>query len=278
MNAQKQILGLIMLLGLAFILFTCQTKESPNEEPQDTTTIVIPDLPLELNIDDIISAGRDTQVTFNYDAVFKEPITFKGVALLDLLEANGVTALKQPDSIEVAFLCVDGYKPTISLAEILKNEAYITYQKTEEQLSVWPEELKDKAGPYYLSWQGVTADDKMPYPYGVYAIKVSMMEASEAAAFPDAILQDSLLMAGSTLFKEKCMKCHSVNRVGGNLGPEFNIPKNITEYRSKSFMYAFANSPQSFRYNSKMAPMALEEQEFNQIYAYLETMKGYKVD
>ena len=60
-------------------------------------------------------------------------------------------------------------------------------------------------------------------------------------------------------------------------GPELNFPQNITEYREKAYMYEFISSPQSFRYNSKMSAVKLDEEEFDLLYNYLATMKEHKI-
>jgi cytochrome c2 len=35
------------------------------------------------------------------------------------------------------------------------------------------------------------------------------------------------------LFK-KNVTCHAINKIGGNMGPELNYPKSVTEYWNKS--------------------------------------------
>jgi hypothetical protein len=37
---------------------------------------------------------------------------------------------------------------------------------------------------------------------------------------------------GFDLFRKECLKCHSLNLQGGDIGPELNVPQNITEYRA----------------------------------------------
>jgi cytochrome c2 len=75
------------------------------------------------------------------------------------------------------------------------------------------------------------------------------------------------------------MKCHGINKVGGVMGPEFNYPKNITEYWDTEDIWAFVQNPQSFRYSSSMpAQTDLKREGFDEIIAYLEVMKDYKLD
>ena len=76
-------------------------------------------------------------------------------------------------------------------------------------------------------------------------------------------------IAGFGYFEQYCIKCHSVNKIGGNVGPELNYPRNITEYWEVENIWAFVKDPQSFRYNARMAPVTpLTRAEFDKIIAY----------
>lgn len=61
------------------------------------------------------------------------------------------------------------------------------------------------------------------------------------------------------------------------MGPEFNIPKNITEYRDEKLIISFAKAPTSYRYNSHMPAMTnLSDNDFANIILYLKYMKDRK--
>lgn len=64
----------------------------------------------------------------------------------------------------------------------------------------------------------------------------------------------------------------------GQLGPDLNFPRSVTEYRSKSFMRDFISHPQAYRYNSKMVAAVLDDQEFEMLYGYFKGMSAYTVD
>lgn len=74
------------------------------------------------------------------------------------------------------------------------------------------------------------------------------------------------------------MKCHAINKEGGEMGPEFNYPKNIMEYWSEANIIAFAKNPTAFRINSKMPPVTdLKDEEFVEIVKYLKYISKHKV-
>ncbi len=84
-------------------------------------------------------------------------------------------------------------------------------------------------------------------------------------------------VAGFQHFEKYCIKCHSINRIGGNVGPDFNDTKNITEYWDIEHMWAYAKNPQSFRYNAHMAPIEpLTREEFDRIVEYLRYISAVK--
>ena len=69
-----------------------------------------------------------------------------------------------------------------------------------------------------------------------------------------------------------------MNGVGGVMGPEFNSPKNITEYWTRKDIMAFAKNPQSYRINARMAALPnITDGELNDVVDYLEYMVGHKI-
>ena len=90
--------------------------------------------------------------------------------------------------------------------------------------------------------------------------------------------ENSAAVKGFDTFSNHCLPCHSINGDGGNLGPEFNYPKSMTEYWQESDFAAFAKNPKSYRISSAMYPKDyLTDAEFKSIWAYLKDMAGRKV-
>jgi len=90
--------------------------------------------------------------------------------------------------------------------------------------------------------------------------------------------RDSATLRGFHVFKENCLKCHSLNLQGGDLAPELNIPQNITEYRSIDFLNQFIRRPEQFRLKSKMPSFAsLADNKISDVLAYLKYMRTRKM-
>ena len=88
---------------------------------------------------------------------------------------------------------------------------------------------------------------------------------------------DLSLVNGFNLFRTHCMKCHSMNTVGGTMGPDFNVPRNITEYWKEEDIIAFAKNPKSIRANSNMPAMpSIPDPDYTEIIRYLKYMKQFR--
>jgi hypothetical protein len=73
------------------------------------------------------------------------------------------------------------------------------------------------------------------------------------------------------------MSCHSVNGIGGTVGVELNIPRNVFEYWKPNMLPEFVADPRSFRRNGKMPGFAhLDKAEIKKILDSLEHMKDRK--
>ncbi|MEN0047291.1 MAG: cytochrome c [Bacteroidota bacterium] len=213
------------------------------------------------------------EVKIKKDMVFKQEKHYQAFELRAILDRHLKQNKIDTSGIELVLVCKDGYRPSIPITSIYKGAAYLAFNDLSQQES-WVDEAK--FAPYYLVW----GDEKHTakgnaWPYGLVAIELVQKKDLFANAYPH---HKPEVQQGFELFKKNCMKCHSVNKVGGNMGPEFNYPKNITEYWSRKDILAFVQNPFSFRYNSKMRPVKhLQENELMQIVDYLEYMVDQKL-
>ncbi len=249
-------------------------EEAIEEEVDDTSPL------LEINLAHAQEEGAlatPEMVSVAFDPVFKRAKKYEAIPLKPYLEKLISASNLDTANTEIIFLCKDGYNPGMALSKVMQNEPYLAIRDLDApEGKNWMDTLQGKWSPFYLVWTNHSKGAKgFTWPYGLKYLQFKTSEGAYKAAFPI----DENKIAGFELYKEKCMKCHSMNMVGGVMGPEMNVPKNITEYWQIEDIKGFVKNPYSYRYNSKMPPVAhLEEAELDQIIEYISYMKGQKIE
>lgn len=270
----------LLLLFLGIIIISCQPTEEKKEITSNSETTVVATTPLlEIDLEDahsenLLAAALTIDVI--YDPVFKRAKKYEAIPLKPYLEQLVVSQNLDTADTEIIFLCKDGYNPSMSLNKVLQNEPYLVIKDLEAiEGKNWIDTLQGKWTPFYLVWPNNAKGTKgFTWPYGLKFLQFKTSDAAYKAAFP----KDEKQIAGFELYKSKCMKCHSVNKVGGIMGPEFNIPKSITQYWQAADIKAFVKDPYSYRYNSKMPPVeGIKDEEIDKIISYLSYMKDHKI-
>lgn len=234
--------------------------------------------PIEVDLEDLFAAGqfpKDTLITIEHDEFFKQKKRYKAYPLASILKPL-LAKVKDTTNLRVTFTCTDGYAPNMNLNKVLSHEAYLAVQDLDQAEfgKNWADSLANKFRPYYLVWRDVSEGDAgFAWPYGVAKVRIASFFYDFADAFP---LHHTAAQKGFQLFQIHCMKCHSINKIGGVMGPEFNDPKSITEYWKKEDIYNFLRNPQSYRYSAKMPAIDLSKEDFEEIYGYLVEMNGVK--
>lgn len=258
------------------LFFACQSETKQEEIPptvQFTTSALEHTIDL-LALEKQQQLPPETQLSVQRDIVSHLPTTYTGHSLQEILATHFPLETIDTATATLVFVCIDGYAPTMPLQDAFKARALLATAIAGE--TQWRDTMQ-KYAPYYVVWEDTdTSVYHYPWPYALTEIKLTTAEAQFSAAIPPA---GENAEAGFELFKNHCMKCHSVNKVGGVMGPEFNFPKNITEYWEVENIWAFVQNPQSFRYRSTMPAQAdLKREEFEEIIAYLKVMKNHKLE
>jgi mono/diheme cytochrome c family protein len=216
-------------------------------------------------------------IHFKSDPHFKNlEKDFIGYALTDLLKIAFDHFHFDTAQAIVLFECTDGYTPTTPLSLLYgKNRPYVVSADAAAATGKKWMSGFEKFAPFYLVWDDyLPADHRYVYPYSLVKIKVLSIKKAFKNAYPS---DNPDMVKGFSLYSQNCMKCHAINKVGGVMGPEFNYPKNITEYWSEADIIAFAKNSPSFRINSRMPPVTdLKDEEFAEIVKYLKYISKHK--
>lgn len=129
-------------------------------------------------------------------------------------------------------------------------------------------------GPFYPIF--VSDTEKWNPPFCVNKITLASAPTDRTAALPKGLESDHPAQRGAESFEKKCAVCHSVNGVGGKVGPELNQPQSVTSYWKEDALRQLLRDPKLVRENSKMPPMHLKGPEIEAILAYLRWMDQHR--
>jgi mono/diheme cytochrome c family protein len=214
------------------------------------------------------------------DPVYKAMKKYDAFELKDILQLAGVEATADAD--EIVFSSVDGYTPNMPFQAMKNHRALIAYQEhaTPGRFALLAHgKAKISPWPFYLVWgEGVKAGPNLPWPYQLVKIEAVDWKQKYPLVLPNGKPKNSPEMKGFAVFKAECIRCHSVNLQGGDLGPELNAPKNVTEYWKPEVLRSFIQDTSQFRYKDKMPSFAkLSSDQLDELIAYLKFMKDHKI-
>lgn len=218
-------------------------------------------------------------VKVEHDAVYKTSKEYQAYPLVEILKKISVPDSIKLDELVIVFTAVDGYKVSMAYKDAFHEEGYIALKdKAAPENKKWFDFKFGKQtmtpAPYYLVWPKKDLDEwRYPWPFQLASISLQPAKVYFGAAAPAG--GDKTVTAGFNLFSRYCIRCHSVNRSGGEVGPELNIPKNITEYFKEEALAGFILNATAFRAGTKMPVFEklLSVNEAQDIVSYLKQMK-----
>jgi mono/diheme cytochrome c family protein len=262
---------LLAALGFGIVLVSCTNSQTSDKQSQasystvlDTVSIPKKDS-LSVYLPDIKASLPEGQtVEVKEDPVFFKAKSYKAIPLQTVLD-QFLPAYKSLNlkETQIVFECEDGYNPSMSLEKVLSRKAFLAISdveapKGQEWINPKKGDHEMKIAPFYVVYTDVPAKDvTFKWPYNL--VKISLSAASKE-------------------FKVNCLTCHSLNKVGGKMGPELNYPKSVTEYWQVDQIKQFVKAPASFRNECKMPAVThLTDKELDEIVNYLKYMAKHKV-
>ncbi|MFL6353011.1 MAG: c-type cytochrome [Bryobacteraceae bacterium] len=210
------------------------------------------------------------------DPVYKRKQRYEGFWLSDVFKNLGRGGHSETE-LYVRFRCKDGYLPIMPLTRAMGSKGLIAIRDANAPAGQDWEPLPGTGtastlAPSYLVWLSPPGGpEEYPWPYQMVAI--------ELVSSPDALagLGPAGVMPGHELFVTNCLKCHTINGVGGTFGPELNSPCSVTEYWNPRLLSRFIANPGSIRHGSKMPNFdSLQEKDIQAIVEYLQSVAGHK--
>lgn len=281
-------------LVLCCLLLSCAAacqQPDPSAPPAAPSAAVYKPAPGEVATLDLVAlkaAGKldaleVVEAEVAQDPAYHKAMRYRGWRLDDVLAL--IPELKTLDATqhELRLIALDGYTVTWPLAELTGGAGVIAFEdKAQPDGKEWSSFMQGKRevtpAPFYLVWDKTPYGPQRPWPYQLARISVLATATAYGKAYPGHLAADAQVMVGFGVYKQRCMSCHSVNLSGGELGPELNVPRNITEYWSEEHLRGLIKNPRAYRARSVMPAFPdLSDADVDALLTYLRAMMGAKV-
>ena len=252
-----------------FSLLSCNQKK---EQKIEQTVNIQPEIILDLmDLRSKNKLGKDTVVTVFNDPVYHKTKKYHAVNALLLLKNEIDLSKVDIKNTLIIFECIDGYKPEMSLELFLKSNAFLAFKDIDTPIKNGNEMNAD---PFYLVYTSApTENQEYKWPYNVIKFRLESRNKNIEALQPK---DDQKAMKGFALYQKQCITCHAINGIGGEMGPELNYPKSVTEYWKESQLVDYIVDPASFRHKVKMPSLGITKQQSQEIVDYLKYMSKNK--
>lgn len=222
-------------------------------------------------------AGIPAEEIRGYDPYYKREKRFRALPLRRVLEMGFPGRADLADQ-EFIFRAADGYAAYMRGARAMDDGAYLAVADLDNPgwEPIGPQ--RANPGPFYIVWKKPEQTDleTYPRPWQLAAIERTRFDVAYPHTKPSGDEPSALL--GYALYRERCFKCHAVNREGGRVGPELNVPQNVLEYRPEAQVRAYIRNPATFRYGNMPPHPDLSETQMDQLIGYLRAMATRKYD
>lgn len=174
----------------------------------------------------------------------------------------------------------DGYAVPIEGRTLLEGGAFVAYDDVDVPgfAPIGPQRVSP--APAYLVWTHAGQSDLAthPRPWQLASIEIAALETIYPHVSPAGEDRLSPAMLGFGVFRDRCIRCHAINREGGRVGPDLNVPQSIVEYRPEAQIRAYIRDPRAFRYGTMPSHRDLTDLQLDQLIAYFRAMSTRKHD
>ena len=156
-----------------------------------------------------------------------------------------------------------------------------TLEKERDHLNTLAKDMQalKNQGPFYpifIPDPDLPEDERWNPPFCVSKVEFAKSKTDRSKASPQGLPEDHPVMRGSRQFEQRCAVCHSINGIGGAVGPELNRPLSVVEYWDREALRQLMKDPSQVRANSKMPAFHLKDDMVDEILAYLDWMAQEK--
>lgn len=214
-----------------------------------------------------------------FDPYYGRPKTYRAIPFASLLRHGfaGETGLEEQ---EFVLRARDGFTVPLLGQKLFEPGGYLAIEDVD--FADWEPIGPQRAnpGPYYLVWRHADQQklETHPRPWQLASIEIARFESTFPHTAPTGVAPSSPAARGFAIFKQQCILCHAINRQGGRVGPDLNVPMSIVEYRPERQIKDYIRDPRRFRYGAMPAHPHLSDGDLDALVAYFRAMKDRKHD
>jgi mono/diheme cytochrome c family protein len=232
-----------------------------------------------------LQAGCTVQTVTLDDPYYQRRKSFRACPLADILRLGFAQPAAALAGENFLLRARDGYAKPATGAQLTTPGGYLAFADAERAHGDDPgwepiDRKQADPGPFYMVWAlpQQTDPEQYPWPYQLTTIEIASMESVYPHTVPRDTAEGSPARAGYQTFRMQCLACHAINREGGTVGPELNVPQSIVEYRPAEQIKAYIRDPSVFRYTSMPPHSQLSDRQLDELIAYFTAMKALKHD
>lgn len=217
------------------------------------------------------------RVTFRaFDPYYQREKGFVALELAPILKAAFGPDAASVDG-ELQLTAVDGYTVLVPLSKAFESGAHLAIADADGPWEpIGPQHANP--GPFYVVWKHPEQQSLATHPRPWGLAKLALVRFEDVYAWTVPPRRSAVIDEGYRLFRAHCLRCHAINRQGGRVGPELNVPQNVTEYRPREQLVAWVKNPLTFRYGNMPAFANLSDAALDALLEYLSVMKERKHD
>jgi len=264
------------LYTVILFLLLASVSDAKDEDPS-LQFLVSGKLINEISLSDMKSALKRHKIEF-FDPLYGKQKRYEGFSLGDVLRLGFGDKWGNPGYTDIAFAALDGYHAVSDISKAKEAGGYIVFRDRDEER--WEPIGKRNANPapFYLVWTGKeqTSENEYPWPWQLASVNLMSFRDAYPMVYPEGADKGSNAYEGYLIFKGRCVRCHSMNRQGGNIGPDLNAPRSIVTYRSPQMIKEFIKNPSKYRYTFMPDHPDFSEEDLDNILSYLTYMNEIK--
>lgn len=215
-----------------------------------------------------------------HDPYYEAPKRYRACPLAAVLEAGFGPPATRGDAEDVLFKALDGYVKPSTPARASEDGGFVAFGEADRDGFAPMGRRALDLSPFYVVWTKAEQADAhaYPWPYQLAAIELTSVSKKFPHTVPAGVATGDVAWRGYAIFRAECIACHSVNREGGTVGPDLNLPRSIVEYRPVDQLKAYIRNPASFRYGAMPSHEHLSAGDLDALVAYFAAMRARKHD